>query len=152
LTAPLRKQKPDGTAYTRQPETETLITILAQLGRDEILARCAIRQRADPQYVSSECLLHLVRASRADNSSAWFERLYKILYDRVLRALPRADAADGETSSLTQELIRERASERFVEMLAADRQDYENRLDFFEVRFDMALKRLRLSRSPTSTR
>ncbi len=144
MTAPLRKQKPDSTTYTRQPETETLITILAQLGRDEILARCAIRQRADPQYVSSECLLHVVRASRADNSNAWFERLYKILYDRVLRALPRADAADGETSSLTQELIRDLASERFVEMLAADRQDYEERLDFFEIRFDMALKRLRL--------
>lgn len=144
MTAPLRKQKPDGTTYTRLPGTETLITILAQLGRDEILARCAIRQRADPQYVSSECLLHLVRASRTDNSSAWFERLYKILYERVLRALPRADAADGETSSLTRELIRDQASERFVKMLAADRQDYEERLDFFEVRFDMALKRLRL--------
>lgn len=144
MTAALRKQKPDGTVYTRLPGTETLITILAQLGRDEILARCAIRQRADPQYVSSECLLHLVRASRADNSNAWFERLYKILYDRVLRALPRADAADGRTSSLTRELIRDQVSERLAEMLAADRQDYEERLDFFEVRFDMALKRLRL--------
>ncbi len=143
MAAELRKQKPDGVLYTRLPATETDLHVLEQLSRDEILARCEIRQRTDPQYVTSECLLHLVRACRADNSTAWFERLYKILYSRVLRALPRADAADGETSSLTRERIREKASERFVEMLAGDRQVYEERLDFFEIRFDMALKRLR---------
>jgi DNA-directed RNA polymerase specialized sigma24 family protein len=143
LAAALRKHKPDGTLYTRLPATETQLHILGQLPRDEILSRCEVRQRADPRYVPSECLLHLVRACRADNSTAWFERLYKILYDRVLRALPRPDTADGETSSLTKEQVREKASERFVEMLAADRQVYEERLDFFEIRFDMALKRMR---------
>ena len=140
----LRKRKPDGSPYTRMPATVTDLHILEQLPRDEILARCEVRQKTDPRYVSSECLLHLVRACRADNSNAWFERLYKILYHRVLRALPRAEAVDGETSSLTREQIRERASERFVAMLAADRQSYEQRLDFFEIRFDQALKRLRL--------
>ena len=143
MAAALRKQKPDGALYTRTPSTETGLHVLEQLSRDEILARCEVRQRTDPRYVPSECLLYFVRASRADNSDAWFERLYKILYDRVLRALPRAEAVDGETSSLTRERIREKASERFVEMLAADRQVYEERLDFFEIRFDQALKRLR---------
>ena len=140
----LRKLKPDGSLYTRMPATETDLHILGQLSREGILARCEIRQRTDPRYVSSECLLHLVRASRADNSNAWFERLYKILYDRVLSALPRVEAADGETSSLTREQIREMASERFVARLAGDRQVYDERLDFFEIHFDQALKRLRL--------
>jgi DNA-directed RNA polymerase specialized sigma24 family protein len=88
--------------------------------------------------------LHFVRASRSDNSNASFERLYKILFARVLRALPSADSADGVTSSLTRERVRDKVSERFVEMLAGDRQIYDDRLDFFEIRFDMALKRLRL--------
>ena len=88
--------------------------------------------------------MHLVRASRNDNSDVWFEKLYKILLDRILRALPSAESTDGETSSLTRERIRDKVYERIVEMLARDRQAYEDRLDFFEVRFDMALKRLRL--------
>lgn len=140
----LRKQKPDGTLYTRTSAIEAQLLSLQQLPRDEILARCEIRQQADPGYVPSECLLHFVRASRADNSNAWFERFYKILLARVLRALPSPDSADGKTSSLTKERIRDKVFERFVEMLAGDRQIYDDRLDFFEIRFDMALKRLRL--------
>lgn len=143
MAAALRKQKPDGSAYTRLPATETEIHTLSLLPREEILARCDVCQRSNPLYVTSESLLHLVRACRSENSTAWFERLYAILYARVLRALPRAEAADGETSSLTREQIREKASAQFVEMLAADIQGYVERLDFFEIRFDQALKRLR---------
>jgi hypothetical protein len=88
--------------------------------------------------------LHFIRASRADNSDAWFERLYKVLLARVLNTLPSGDAADGQTRSLTRERIRDKVYERFVEMLAGDRQAYDDRLDFFEIRFDMALRRLRL--------
>lgn len=144
MAAALRKQKPDGAPYTRTPAIEAQLLSLEQLSRDEILARCEIRQRTDPGYVPSECLLNFVRASRTDNSNSLFERLYKILFARVLRALPSADSADGKTSSLTKERIRDKVSERFVEMLAGDRQIYDDRLDFFEIRFDMALKRLRL--------
>lgn len=143
MAAALRKQKPDGTVYTRLPAVETELHTLGLLSRDEILTRCDIRQRTDPAYISNEALLNLVRACRLENSTAWFELLYKVLYARVLRALPRAEAADGETSSLTRERIQEKASEQFVEMLAADRQGYVERLDFFEIRFDQALKRLR---------
>jgi hypothetical protein len=144
LAAALRKQKPDGAPYIRIASVETRLAVLEALPRDEILNRCETRGHSDPEYVPSECLLAILRACRFDNSNAWFERLYKILYARVLHALPRADAADGETSSLTKECIRDKVSERFVEMLALDRQGYEERLDFFEIRFDMALKRLRL--------
>ncbi len=76
--------------------------------------------RLTPGYGPSECLVHFVRASRADNSNAWFERLYKILLARVLRALPSANSADGKTISLTKERIRDKVSERIVEMLAGN--------------------------------
>lgn len=144
MATALRRQKPDGALYTRTPAIEAQLSSLEQLSRDEILARCQISLRSDPGYVPSECLLHYVRASRTDNSNAWFERLYKILFARLLRALPLAESADGETSSLTRERVRDKVSERFVEMLAGDRQVYDDRLDFFEIRFDMARKRLRL--------
>jgi DNA-directed RNA polymerase specialized sigma24 family protein len=120
-----------------------LLHALKDLSRDELLARAQIRARDDAGYIPTECLVYFVRASRADNSDAWFERLYKILSARVLRALPTADAADGASRSLTRERIREKVYGRFVEMMAGDRQAYDERLDFFEIRFDMALKRLR---------
>lgn len=143
MTTALRKQSLDGNLYTRIPVVEAQLNLLEHLSRDEILTRCQINQKNAPEYVASECLLYFLRACRSDNSNAQFERLYKILLARVLRALPTAESVDGETSSLTRELVRDKVLERFVEMLAGDRQIYDDRLDFFEIRFNMALKRLR---------
>lgn len=122
---------------------EAKLAELASLSRDEVIARCTIRRRDDPRYVPSECLVHLTRASRADNSDAYFERLYRLLTERVLRCLPRAEGPDGRTLSLTRERIRERVFGRFAALLAADRTAYSEKLDFFEVRFDGALASLR---------
>lgn len=143
MVTALRKQKPDKSRYRRPAKIETLLQTLMDLSRDELLVRAQIRARDDARYIPTECLVYFVRASRADNSDASFERLYKVLSARVLRALPAANAADGASLSLTRERIREKVYERFVEMLAGDRQTYDDRLDFFEIRFDMALKRLR---------
>ncbi len=123
---------------------EARLHALDGLSRDEILALCDEREGSNPNFLPSECLVHLVRACRRDNSERWFERLYKSLIARVLRALPRSESSDGGTSSYTRESIRDKVCARFVEMLAADRTTYEERLDFFEVRFDMAMKRLRM--------
>ena len=41
-------------------------------------------------------------ASRADNSMASFESMYKVLAERVMRSLPKAESVDGETTSLTK--------------------------------------------------
>ena len=108
MVTALRKQKPDKSRYRRPAKIETLLETLAGLSRDELLARVQIRSRDDAGYIPTECLVYFVRASRADNSDAWFERLYKILSARVLRALPTADAADGASRSLTRERIRTR--------------------------------------------
>ena len=138
----LEKKKPDGELYTRVDTIETRIGVLERLSRDELLDLCAL-SKSHSDYVPSECLLYFVRASRSDNNDVWFERLYKILIQRVRRSLPRAESSDGETVSLTLERVRDQVLERFVHMLAADRIDYSTKLDFFEIRFDMALKRLR---------
>jgi hypothetical protein len=116
---------------------------LEGLSRDDLLARVQIRRRDDPGYVPSECLVYFVRASRTDNSTAGFDRLYKVLAERVLRSLPRAESADSTTTSLTNSIIRDKVFGRFVELLSADRREYSEKLDYFEVRFDGALTSLR---------
>lgn len=144
MIAPLTKEKGDGSLYTRPEDIEKKLHALANLPRDELLARAQIRARTDPGYVPSECLLYFVRASRNDNSDAWFEQLYKLLSERVERALPAAEDHDGATASLMAETIHNDAFGRFVKLLAEDRQTPADKLDFFEVRFNLGIKRLRL--------
>jgi DNA-directed RNA polymerase specialized sigma24 family protein len=143
LIDPLTKRRKDGTPYRRPDNIEELLPALAELPRDSLLERARIRDRKHPNYIPSECLVHFVRASRLDNSDAWFERLYKVLVERVLRAVPRAEAG-GNTASIVNETIRNAVFDRFVEMLSKDRRQPEDKLDFFEVRFDLAVKRMRL--------
>ena len=109
----------------------------------QLIARAAVTKRADTGYVPSECLVYFIRASRRDNNEAWFERLYRILIERVLRSLPRAESSDGKTESLTRGVVRDKVFGRFVEFLSADRAAYVDKLDYFEVRFDGAVASLR---------
>lgn len=143
MVAQLRKRQLDGSLYVRPSAVENALVELEKLSRDELARRCAIRRRDDPEFVPDECLMYFVRASRADNSEAHFDTLFKLLDERVLRRLPRPDSADGETTSLKLEKIRDKVRDRFLARLSEDRQAYCDKLDYFEVRFESALKRLR---------
>lgn len=146
MITPLQKRKDDGKGelYSRRPEVEVEIATLEALSRDELVERCAVRSRRDPRYVRSETVLYFLRSTRGDNSSALFNRLFRILSARVLATLPRADSADGKTSSATNSEIRDAVYGRFIELLASDRQAYDDKLDFFESQFDSAIAKLRV--------
>lgn len=144
LVTPLRKKRlRTEELYTRIPEIEAKLVELEGLSQDDLLAGIQIRRRDDPGYIPSECLLYFVRASRADNSTAGFDRLYKVLAERVMRSLPKAESADSKTTSLTKSAIRDKVFGRFIELLSADRSAYSEKLDYFEVRFDGGLASLR---------
>lgn len=141
--APLRKRCSTGEVCTRRPETEARLRELLVVNRGELVRRCQIMTRTDPEYVSSECLLYFVRASRNDPTSEGFAELYRALAERIKRALPREETAIG-TLYLRNADLRDHVFDRFVALLAQDRHAYAERLDFFEVRFDMTLRSLRL--------
>ncbi|OKO87646.1 response regulator receiver protein [Bradyrhizobium sp. NAS80.1] len=143
VVTPLRKRRLSGELYERDPKVEALISELAVLPRHELIAKAEITKRSDPGYVPSECLVYFIRASRRDNNEVWFERLYRILTERVLRSLPKAESPDGKTESLTRGVVRDKVFGRFVELLSADRAAYAEKVDYFEVRFDGALASLR---------
>ena len=143
MITPLRKRTLQGELYRRDAKIESLLADLSSLSRDELLERAKLSRRSDPAYIPSECLIFFVRESRADNNDDWFERLYKILMERVLRSLPKAESPDGRTESYSRGQIRERVFGRVQELLAADRTSYSERLDYFEIRFDGALASLR---------
>jgi hypothetical protein len=138
LIAPLRKCKPDGKLYTRRPEVEDKIIKLALLSRDELIIQCAIRQKDDPGYVPSECLMYFVRECRTNRPDIYFQKLYELLVERVLRGLPIAE--NGDTVSLTNSNIRDKVFGNFVQMLAGDRIVYSDKLDYYEINFNHALQ------------
>jgi len=143
--SPLRKRRlKDGALYARVPQVEAKLIELSALSPERLVGRCSIREEDDSGYVPSECVLYFVRAMRTAKCDAHFELLYKILVERVLRRLPKPTSANGESQSLTRTLIRDQVFDRFVDLLVLDRNAYSEKLDYFEIRFDDALKSLRV--------
>lgn len=144
VVTPLRKRKVGGELYQRPPEIEAKLAELEWLTAQERLEQCQITDSKDPLYVPSECVLYLVRAARGGQTDKYYECLYKVLISRVLRQLPkRTERRDGE--SFTGAHIREQALGVFCELLADDFLDYAEQLDFYEVRFMLAVKTLRIN-------
>ncbi len=143
LPPPLRKRDSKvGRVYTRPRKIQDELKGLLTLPRAEVLLRCQIVQRSDARYVSSECLVHLLRACRDEPSNSYFEGIYKALLSRILRRLRSGVSADGDSVALQDLSVRERVVDRFNELLMRDRSGYVDKLDFYEVRFDMTLKLL----------
>lgn len=141
MIAPLRKCKLDGKLYTRRPEIEAKITKLALLSRDELIIQCAIRQKDDPCYVPSECLLYFIREWQENRPSVYFEKIYKLLLERILCYVRNAEG--GQTVPIKNAIL-EKVSENFIDLLADDRKDSLYRFDYYEINFNDALKKLRL--------
>lgn len=113
------------------------------------IQRCAITGRTDPGYVPSECLLHVLRRVARLSNSDDFEVLFRLMRQRILRVLPPVERfAPGDTQASESAAavdLRDAVLAEFEEMLCRDRLDYEDHLDFFEVRFDMAIAKLRMT-------
>lgn len=143
MIEPLRKRRLEsGELYRRPAAIEKKLAELDALSRDAWVERARINRRDDPNYVPSECLVSILRARKRDNNESYFRRLYDLLFARILRSLPKDDQRTN-TISLTAERIRDQVVGRFNELIAADRAEYVERLDYFEVRFDGALASLR---------
>lgn len=143
MIPPLRKRTLEGVTYTRSAGVENILKELHVLSREEVLTRLAVTNRSDPRYVPSECLVHLVRSTRLDNSDRYFQKLYELLMARVVKGLPRADSESRQTTSLSLAQIRDAVVGKLNLLLTKDRTAYSEALDYFEIRFDGALANAR---------
>lgn len=144
----LRKHRRDGRCYERRPDITAILLELEGLSQEQRVKRAQIRSATDPQYLPSECLLHLLRKSKRDNSNKLFEAIFRILLARVEGAatlkseiyrLPTGKMAI--TSFGTK--VRDDVVDRFLARLIADRNSYDERLDYFEINFAHAIASLR---------
>jgi len=138
--SPLKKRKPEGDLYTRPDDIERKLRELVGLSTDEIITRCGVESSAEDKYIPSECLMYLVRANRESTPGVYFETIYKTLLARVMEQLPSADNTNLKSSEIRVETLGD-----FAELLAADRLNYDERLDYYEVRFKDSVAKLRLN-------
>lgn len=144
--APLRKRRDDNTLYFRRSEVEAALPVLVGLSEQALADRARILDPEDPNYLSSECVLHLLR--RKDLSNDALRELFVAIRQRILRAVPvvpqRVAGVKRPTERSSDQEIQESVLQKFLEMLCNERKgNYEERLDFFECEFNCAVASLR---------
>jgi hypothetical protein len=138
--APLRHRTRDGAIYVRPHEVQAEIAELLALAPDGLMARCRVRRRADSGYVRSECLVHLVRGRSVPLPMKALECVFRELLRRVLAKVWSSEEEDRRYA----EAVREELRDQFQQFLAHDGSGYADRLDYFEMRFDSGLAKLRM--------
>lgn len=135
--APLRKTTADGQLLKRPAAVQRHIEQVLTLSEDEILRRARVRSNEDDDFLLSECLVYLIRLSVREGRRGRIDELTPILLTRCERSLRRSVRGFDQVG---EEEAREETLGRLALMLV----DPGNGADFFEVRFDLALKRLRI--------
>lgn len=138
VVSPLHKVKLDGTPYYRRPAVEAEVQELSALTPLDLEARACIRGYTSSGFVSSEALVHFVRHAVA---GAHRDKLTERLLERVLLLTPRAEDSGGSAASLTKVNIRDDVMDHFVDLLLSDREEYDDRLDYYEINFNSAIAR-----------
>lgn len=136
MARPLQKTKLDGTPYFRREAVEDEIQELATISATELERRSALWTNTSQGGVSPEALVYFVRNLPAGTNR---DNLTDQLLGRVVRRLPRTADVSGHTTSLTRMNIREDVVDRFIDLLLSDRDEYDDRLDYYEVNFNSAI-------------
>jgi RNA polymerase sigma factor (sigma-70 family) len=145
MARPLRKTKADGTPYKRFPAIEAAIDAALRIQDLDILRRRAeVRDRRSPDYLPSECLIHLIRDARWRDDKTAMNTLLPPLLDRCEANL-KSKVPDGQIATAAD--LREQILGDFAELFAVDGSPHDRyQLDFFEIRFNMAFARFRITR------
>jgi DNA-directed RNA polymerase specialized sigma24 family protein len=141
MAQPLTKTK-DGTLYTRFPEIEAAVDAALGHDLDRLTSRAIIRDRKSPEYLPSECLVHLIRDAHRRGDEGRRDRLLVALLERCHAILNKK--VDGDIPNAI--VLRKQILNDFAALFAIDGSaDDKLALDYFEVRFNHAFQRLRIS-------
>ena len=138
MARPLTKCKKTGEVYARPAAIETNID--GALGQDlpELHRRCQVTDRLSPDYLTSECLVHLIRDACRRVDQGVLGVVVPVLLtrcDAMLRSKIR-DSSRPNAAELREEILQEFA----VFLAGADSGEDPGELDFFECRFNLAFR------------
>ena len=142
MARPLRKYDKMGALYTRPAAIEVKIDAALKQDLATLQRRIAITDRNLPDYLPSECLVHLIRDGKRRDDHALMRVLLRVLMTRceanLLRKIP-----DGELPNAVD--LREEVVSQLGELFAIDGSGKNpDELDYFECRFNLAFQSLRV--------
>ena len=140
MPEPLKSKDKHGAPFTRPPEIEACLARLESVDAAARLQVFAITSRKSKGYVPSEALTHFLRRAWAVGAQSEFKQIFELLMKRVGQSLCStiSDSRMAGAQSIREEIIG-----RLAERIAKDCNGRFAMLDFFEVRFDLALARFR---------
>lgn len=142
MARPLRKTNEGGELYTRPRGIEAKIDG-APVRDIAALIRCArTNDPASPDFLPSECLVHLIREAVRSGDERMANALMAPLLSRceanLLKMVP--DSAMRNAEGVRQEIL----SSFAVKFAEAGTAGHEDELDYFECRFNRAFRTLRI--------
>jgi DNA-directed RNA polymerase specialized sigma24 family protein len=131
----LTKKRTDGRLYQRPAAVTQRLQAFGGIERASLGALLRISDRRHPDYLPSECLVYLLREAVLDPDQGWFDRLCSALLGRCAHNLRWSIRAGTlpDAESVREEILGAFAL-RLAEALRLDPE----RLDPFEVMFDLA--------------
>ena len=142
MARPLTKRTAGGALYTRPHDVEAQIDEAIYLSRSDLQCRLSIADRTAPSYLRSECLVHLVREGRRSGDQQVMSAVLPVLLGRceaiLLRKVP--DGGMPDAAGLRQQIL-----EELTDLFVTDGTgNISNELDFYECRFNLAFRTLRV--------
>ncbi|MBZ8134141.1 hypothetical protein CLD20_12740 [Afifella sp. IM 167] len=142
MARPLRNTDSDGALYTRPTVVEVQIDQAIGLSRSDLGTRLSITDHSHPAYLRSECLVHLVREGRRTDDQQLMSSVLPVLLARceanLLVKVP--DGTLPDASGIRQQIL-----EDLTDLFVLDGGgDFPDELDFYECRFNLAFRSLRI--------
>ncbi len=142
MARPLTKRTKKGQLYARPPDIERQTDLVLKEPLERVLDHAWIHDVDSPDYVASECLVHLFRNARRQDDQQAMNALVLVLLTRCERLLLPKISNSRRTHA---DELREEVLQRFSDLLAADcSHEDQHALDYYEVRFNRALAKLRV--------
>ena len=138
----LKKKAKDSSLYKRPPEIEGKLEQLEGVEPAGRIRLFELSSRKHPDYIPSEVLVYFLRRAWAEDKIDEFEKIFNLLMRRVESGL-NSTINDGRMERAHE--IREEIMGRFAELLAEDCHGQSDRLDFYEIRFELAFVSFRVS-------
>ena len=144
MVRPLKKRRENGDLYTRPKVIQDELDGVAEAETIVLIQHAAITRRQDPGYLSSECLVYLIREAIRTGSRSKLDFLLPRLLSRC-EAILQVKVADYEFPDAGS--VREEILGDFSVLLASDGHgENPDLLDFYEIHFNQAFRAFRLDR------
>ncbi|WP_428393407.1 hypothetical protein [Lichenicoccus sp.] len=136
----MTKQR-DGVRYARPPVVETNIDDALHSDPTFLPRRLLVTDRGAPDYLRSECLIHLIREAHRAGDDRRRDTVLPILLGRC-EAILKAKVSEQLPNAAA---LREEVLSEFCELLIADGTGQDpDTLDYYECRFNHAFRTLRI--------